>query len=101
MAAVASTGPIDVENGRATEALSECCMNAVLNVPMETEVEVETGAVDTADGTDEDGTVDVAVLGEEVIHQLRRAGTPGGFSDLEKAHDAADAVDAIESADHR
>ena len=77
MAAARSTGPIEVEKDGPNDLLSECCMSAALNVPMETD------------------DLDVAVLGEEVAHQLRRAETPGGFSDLKEAHDAA-AVGSIE-----
>ena len=73
MAAVenASTGPMETGANR----LSECCTNAVLNV---SNGEMAANGVDAANGEE------VTVLDEEVTHQLRLAGTPGGFSDLDK-----------------
>ena len=89
MAAVkASTGPMETGD-EPKDPLSECCMNAVLNVPMEMEA-VETEVSDA----DEDD-LDVAVLDEEVTHQLRLAGTPGGLSDLDKV----DTTDTISRGD--
>ena len=55
-------------------------MNVALNVPMESGDQME--VMDVANGADEDGSVEVVALGEEVMQQLRRADTPGGFSDL-------------------
>ena len=83
MAAVASTGPMetgDVPADVSAEVLRECCMS----VPMRTG-EVPTDAVE-----DGDDTSDTAVLDEEVIYQLRQAGTPGRFLDLEEVDDAVD-----------
>ena len=77
----ASTGPMETGDVPA-DVLPECCMNAVheccMNAPMEKETK------DAANGADEGDAREATVLDEEVTHQLRLAGTPGGFSDLDE-----------------
>ena len=60
----ASTGPMETGDVPA-DVLLECCMNAVLNVPMEKQTK------DAANGADEGDAREVTVLDEEVTHQLR------------------------------
>ena len=85
----ASTGPMETGDESA-DILLECCMNAVheccMNAPM------EKGTKYAANGADEGDAREAAVLDEEVTHQLRLAGTPGGFSDLDKVDATARAM---------
>ena len=89
----ASTGPMETGDVPAG-SLFECCMNAVLNVPIREQTK------DAANGVD--GRED-----EEVTHQLRLAGTPGEFTDLVRSDtvatmqtdDAAEPVAAMQTDD--
>ena len=78
MAAVVSTGPMETGDEPA-DVSPECCMS----VPMETG-NVPTDVSEAYAVEDGDDTAEATSLDEEVMHQLRQAGTPGGLLDLEE-----------------
>ena len=70
----------------------ECCMS----VPMETgDVPADVSEAEAVE--DGDDTAEAASLDEEVMHQLRQAGTAGGVLDLEEAGGAVGEEDKLEA----